>query len=187
MFKNRVYVESEKDAPDDAILREGKRGRLYYRPDERGRNSHVGGNKDNSLLEDEKAEIPDHIREADGDLKSKEFEGPEGQEFGDFQGCVNVVEDWDGIDDPDAACAQWHYDDTGEWPGEAEADEQEKIYIGSPDEAPSGAIIERDDNGLFYRQQAYEMARDDYPDEVEDDVEDAGVDLPEAEDADGPD
>lgn len=282
MLKNRVYVESEKDAPDDAILREGKRGRLYYKPDERGNNQHVGGEKDNSLLNDDLdkqenlsegevfydtenqteiviteveggdvqvttgshewtedaesateniengswvhlpdeerkverqeedpcwdgyemagtkvqdgEEVPncvpkakvDRVRELAAEKESvgKEFEGPEGQEFGDFQGCVDVVGDWDNVDDPEAACAQWHYDDTGEWPGE-KGDEQEKVYIGSVDEAPDGVIIERDSTGLFYRQQAYEMVSDDYPDDIEDDVEDAGVDLPEAEDADG--
>jgi len=119
MLKNRVYVESASDAPGDAIIREGKRGRLYYDTTERGNNSHVGGNKDNDLLESD----------LDKNMTSK-------------------------------------------------------VYIDGADEAPSGVTIERDDNGLFYRASPYEVVSEEYPEDLEDEMD---VEMPDAEDADGPD
>ena len=38
------------------------------------------------------------------------FTGPQGQEFEDFEDCVDSVEDWDGIDDPEAVCGSWQAD-----------------------------------------------------------------------------
>lgn len=52
MDKNRVYISDAKEAPNDAIIRRGNRGRLYYRTDERGQNNEVGGNHENTLLQD---------------------------------------------------------------------------------------------------------------------------------------
>jgi len=46
-----VYIADESEAPDDAIVRRGDRGRLYYSTDERGDNNEVGGNHENDLLE----------------------------------------------------------------------------------------------------------------------------------------
>lgn len=48
--KARQYVSSDRDAPADAIVREGPHGALYYDPDERGQNDRLGPHE-NSLLD----------------------------------------------------------------------------------------------------------------------------------------
>lgn len=168
--RNRVYISNREEAPNDAIVRRGGNGSLFYRPDERGTNSSVGGDKQNELLDEglEKREL------------FKSFETPNGVEFEDFGACVAEAETRDEIEDPEGYCARAHYEDTGEWPAE-KSQNMTRVYIGSEEEAPDGATVKEDDNGdLFFLQEAWDRARSTYPEDVVDegahetDAEDAG-------------
>jgi len=142
--QNRVYIENEDEAPSDAIIRESDNGNLYYRPADRGRGSHVGGSKDNQLLE------------SGGELTDKQtigkpFEGPQGQgPFDSFEDCTLQMED--SVSDPEGWCAWAHNEDTGEWPSEKYAKQvpDEAIYLPPGEDAPEGARTVEGPQGATY-------------------------------------
>jgi hypothetical protein len=76
---DRVYIQSYKEAPDNAIVRESEKGRLYYCPKERSDGHSVGGHYEgNPLLEADKEEYnvkmnSDIIRDAI-DVQTKDDE-----------------------------------------------------------------------------------------------------------------
>jgi len=187
--QNRVYIENEDEAPNDALIRESDNGNLYYTPSDRGRNNHTGGNKTNELLEQSGPELtpkPDEdesgeTEKGEGDTFGKPFEGPEGQgPFDSLEDCADQMED--AVDDPEGWCA-WAENKT------RKRQQTSKIYVGSEEQAPDDVTVKEDGDGLFYRQQtAWESSDMHYPDDVEDEhEEETDVEMPDAEDADGDD
>lgn len=68
MDKNRVYVSEPSEAPNDALVREGGRGRYYYVTGERGQNHDVGGDKDNPLIEITIEDLDKQVELTEGDV-----------------------------------------------------------------------------------------------------------------------
>jgi len=182
--QNRVYIENEDEAPDDALIRESDNGNLYYTPSDRGRNNHTGGNKTNELLEQSGPELtPKPGEESEDTEKSEEdtfgkpFEGPNGQgPFDSLEDCARQMEG--EVDDPEGWCA-WAENKARKSEG------ANKVYVGSEDEAPEDVTVKEDDTGLFYRQQTAWESRDmHYPEDTEEEIEeDTDVELPDSETA----
>lgn len=111
----KVYIANESQCPDDAVVHRGPRGGLYYVSEERGEHGHVGGNKNNTLLDMDREDLVK--REL-----AKPFQGPDGQQFDDFEDCVETVGEWDDIENPEAVCGAWQaeYKNKQEWVGPLE-------------------------------------------------------------------
>lgn len=203
----RVYITEAQQCPDDAVLREGKRGALYYIADHRGSHDAVGGPHENTLLEtefkdvdgdarltpEEMAEIcepcAEKMRQSGiRELKLKNAPAEIFKPFGPYDDMDDCMSEHQDKDDPGAYCAQIHYEITGEWPQEKDEEKSMngRIFVASDDEAPDGVQVKEDDAGRLYyeKQQAYENARAIYPVETEDEItEETDVDLPDSDGA----
>lgn len=203
----RVYITEPTQCPKDAVLREGKRGALYYIADHRGSHDAVGGPHENTLLETEFGDVdknarltPEEMEEicescaekmrqsGIRELKLKNAPAEIFKPFGPYDDMDDCMSQHQDKDDPGAYCAQIHYEITGEWPSEKEDEKSmnERIFVASDDEAPDGVQVKEDDEGrLFYeKQEAYELAGALYSEDTEEEVEEeTDVEMPDSEDA----
>lgn len=156
----RVYVTDDSECPDNAILRRDENGALFYNPSEDGQFKEVGGPQSNTLFED-----------------------GVGKSFAEYEDMDDCISDNQDKDDPGAYCAEIHHEATGEWPAEKQM--TEKVFVASEQEAPDGIELKQDEEGrLFYeKQQVYEHIRAVYSEDVEEDLEETGVEMPDPDDA----
>lgn len=166
---NRVYVTSEKEAPEDAIIRESENGNLYYCPTNRGRNNHTGGNKENELLDTSQEDLkskgprvyvesveqaPDHVvvrKDDSGRIFYRQNEvwdearafypdNVEGTETTDADGAGDGVES-EAMEDQ---AREDHAEEAREEFGKG------RVYVQSPEEAPENADVQEGGQGGYY-------------------------------------
>jgi len=123
----RVYVQSKRECPSDAVLRTGEKGALYYVPDERGSSSEVGGNVNTfeSLLDGLSKQEDDPCWEGYTMVGMKEENG---------EMVPNCVPEED---------AKAAFEDFREKAAS-------RVYIGSPQDVPQQLDVMEDESGMYY-------------------------------------
>lgn len=123
----RVYVQSKRECPSDAVLRTGEKGALYYIPDERGSSSEVGGNVNTfeSLLDGLSKQEDDPCWEGYTMVGMKEENG---------EMVPNCVPEED---------AKAAFEDFREKAAS-------RVYIGNPQDVPQQLDVMEDESGMYY-------------------------------------
>jgi len=150
---DRVYIENENQAPEDALVRESEQGNLYYTPAGRGRNHHTGGDKQNSLLDTERGDLQSKGRVYISDPSEAPNAAIVGQEPGGP--LFYRREAWDEAQEtyPEELEDDYEFD----MPESEEADGAEKgialkgrVYISDQSEAPDDVNVEEGAQGGYY-------------------------------------
>lgn len=109
--------------------------------------------------------------ENEDDSTDKSFEGPDGQEFDDFEHCVRTISgDGTSMEEAKQICGNWQ---DGHQKYHKNETEKRRVYIGDPNEAPDWANVQEGQQGGYYYEtddsaedQSYEEAQETLDEEM---------------------